>query len=223
VYGLVYHTNQACPGRQAGKRDSRMLDGAVRYTSVYHTLHVLKTHHSLLVGFSNIELKATEAWEEVKVNATCTRGPPEALKDRCSHIHPVSRIHQPRHPTSQLSQVTDLEETLTAEQCSSDTMLSPLSRLQPDELSRSSLALPVLLFLASLVANISTPTKNSLLTSALAWLAVCASCSSKTNVRILLDTNPARKTAWAAGSLFALAQVCDKAVDGRAIWWAKVI
>jgi hypothetical protein len=23
--------------------------------------------------------------------------------------------------------------------------------------------------------------------------------------------------------LFALAQVCDKAADGRAIWWAKVI
>ena len=114
-------------------------------------------------------------------------------------------------------------ENLTAVQCASDNMLSPLSRFQPDASSHSSLILPALLFLASLVANVSTPTKNSLLTSAIAWLAVCASSSSKGSARSLLEATTARKTAWAAGLLFALAQVCDKAVDGRAIWWAKVI
>ena len=112
---------------------------------------------------------------------------------------------------------------MTAVQCSSDNMPSPLSRFQPDASSHSSLALPALLFLASLVADVSTPTKNSLLISALAWLAVCASCSSKGSARTLLDATSARKTAWAAGLLFALAQVCDNAVDGWAIWWAKVI
>lgn len=102
-------------------------------------------------------------------------------------------------------------------------MPSPLSRFQPDAPSRSRVALPALLFIASLLANIGTPTKHSLLTSASAWLTVCVLCSLKTGGKSLLDVTPARKTAWVAGSLFALAQVCDKAVDGRAIWWAKVV
>ena len=101
-------------------------------------------------------------------------------------------------------------------------MPSPLSRFEPDASSRSRLVLPILLFIASLVANVGTPTKHSLITSALAWLAVCALCTFKTGTKNLLDVTPAKKNTWAAGLLFALAQVCDKAVDGRAIWWAKV-
>lgn len=102
-------------------------------------------------------------------------------------------------------------------------MPSPLSRFQPDASLHSSLALAVVLFLASTLANVFTQAEHSLLTSALAWLAVCASCSLKTSAKDLFDASPAKKTAWAAGLLFALAQVCDKAVYGRAIWWAKVI
>jgi hypothetical protein len=113
-------------------------------------------------------------------------------------------------------------ETFNAVQCSSDNMPSPLSRFEPDASSRSRPVLPVLSFLASLVANVGTPTEHSLLTSALAWLAVCALCTFKTGAKNLLDITPAKKNTWAAGLLFALAQVCDKAVDGRAIWWAKV-
>jgi len=101
-------------------------------------------------------------------------------------------------------------------------MPSPLSRFEPDASSQSRLILPVVLFLAALVANVGTPSKHYLLTSAFAWLAVCALCSLKTGAKSLLDATSAKKNAWAAGSLFALAQVCDKAVDGRAIWWAKV-
>ena len=118
---------------------------------------------------------------------------------------------------------SSLKSPLTAVQCSSDNMPSPLSRFKPDASSHSSLALPAILFLTSLVANICTPTKNSLLTSAIAWLAVCASNTSKGSARSLLEATTARKIAWAAGLLFALAQVCHKAADGRAIWWAKVI
>lgn len=141
----------------------------------------------------------------------------------------ISLTHTPgiKHTRAKVSNFLRLyllsQEVLIAVQCSSDIMPSPLSRFQPDASSHSSLALPALLFLASLVANISTPTKNSLLTSAIAWLAVCASSTSKSSARSLLEATAARKTAWAAGSLFALAQVCDKAADGRAIWWAKVI
>jgi len=101
-------------------------------------------------------------------------------------------------------------------------MPSPLSRFEPDASSRSRLILPVLLFLAALIANVGTPSEHSLLTSALAWLAVCALCLLKTGAKSLLDVTSAKKNAWAAGLLFALAQVCDKATDGRAIWWAKV-
>lgn len=102
-------------------------------------------------------------------------------------------------------------------------MPSPLLRLQPDASSRSRVALPALLFVASLIANIGTPSKHSLLTSAFAWFFTCILFSLKTGAKSLLDVTPAKKTAWAAGALFALAQVCDKAVDGRAIWWAKVL
>lgn len=102
-------------------------------------------------------------------------------------------------------------------------MPSPLSRFQPDASSRYHIVLPVALLLASLFANVATPTKHSLLSSAVAWLAVCALCTLKTGARSLVDATPAKKTAWAAGLLFAIAQVCDKAVDGRGIWWAKVI
>jgi hypothetical protein len=127
------------------------------------------------------------------------------------------------HPTSQASRLPSQQRAFTTVQCCNDNMLSPLSRFQADASSHANLALPVLLFLACLVVNISTPARSSLLTNSLAWLAVCASRSSKANARSLLNTTPARKTAWVAGSLFALAQLCDKAVDGRAIWWAKVI
>ena len=142
----------------------------------------------------------------------------------------ISLTHTPsiKHTRAKASNFLRLylllsQEVWTAVQCSSDNMPSPLSRFQPDASSHSSLALPALLFLASLVANVFTPTNNSLLASAIAWLAVCASSTSKGSARSLLEATTARKTAWVAGSLFALAQVCDKAVDGRAIWWAKVI
>lgn len=102
-------------------------------------------------------------------------------------------------------------------------MPSPLSRFQPDASSQSRIALPALVFLACFIANIGTPSKHSLLTSAFAWLAVCVLYTLKKGAKGLLDVTHAKKTAWAAGALFALAQVCDKAVDGRAIWWAKVI
>lgn len=125
-------------------------------------------------------------------------------------------------PTFQVGPTSDLEETILVQLCSSDNMPSPLLRFQPDASSRSRVALPSLLFVASLIANVGTPSKHSLLTSALAWLLTCVLSSLKTGAKSLLDVTPSKKAAWAAGALFALAQVCDKAVEGRAIWWAKV-
>lgn len=102
-------------------------------------------------------------------------------------------------------------------------MPSLLSRYQHDASARTHLALPLLLLLSSILAYLGTPAKHSLLTSAVAWLSICTYTTLKAGARSLLDAAPSQKLAWAAGSLFALAQVEERAVDGRGIWWAKVI
>jgi len=90
-------------------------------------------------------------------------------------------------------------------------------------LSHAALRLPLLLFAASLIAYLGTPVKHSLLTSAFAWLAVCARSTYRSgNWRGVVDGAPGQKIAWAAGVLFALGSVSERAVEGRGIWWAKV-
>ena len=64
--------------------------------------------------------------------------------------------------------------------------------------------------------------KHALLTSAIAWLSICLYTSSRVGARSLLDGAPSQRLAWAAGGILALAQVCERAVDGKGIWWAKV-
>ena len=105
-------------------------------------------------------------------------------------------------------------------------MPSLLSRYQHDAASASSasLVLPLVLLVASLLAYIGTSTKHSLLTSAVAWLSICAYTTLRTRggLRSLLEAEPAHRLSWAAGALLALAQLCERAVDGTGIWWAKV-
>ncbi|KXT11496.1 hypothetical protein AC579_2418 [Pseudocercospora musae] len=106
-------------------------------------------------------------------------------------------------------------------------MPSLLSRYQHDAASapRASLALPLVLFVASLLAYIGTSTKHSLLTSAVAWLSTCTYAALRTRggMTSLLDAGPAQRLSWAAGALLALAQICERAVDGAGIWWAKAL
>lgn len=99
-----------------------------------------------------------------------------------------------------------------------------LLRFQHDATaSRSSITLPVVLLVASILAYIGTPAKHSLLTSAVAWLSICIYCNLRIGARSLLDGAPSQRLAWAAGALLCVAQVCERAVDGKGIWWAKVI
>ncbi|KAK4541698.1 hypothetical protein LTR36_007407 [Oleoguttula mirabilis] len=101
-------------------------------------------------------------------------------------------------------------------------MPSLLSRYQHDaSAARTHLALPLLLLLPCILAYIGTPNKHSLLTSAVAWLSICIYTTLKIGARSLLDAAPAQRLAWAAGALFAVAQVEERAVEGRGIWWAK--
>ncbi|KXT00272.1 hypothetical protein AC578_1213 [Pseudocercospora eumusae] len=106
-------------------------------------------------------------------------------------------------------------------------MPSLLSRYQHDAASAASasLVLPLVLFVASLLAYIGTSTKHSLLTSAVAWLSICAYATLRTRggLRSLLDVEPAQTLSWAAGALLALAHICERAVDGMGIWWAKAL
>lgn len=104
-------------------------------------------------------------------------------------------------------------------------MPSLLSRYQHDASpSSKQLALPLTLLITSVLAYIGTPIKHSLLTSAAAWTGVIIYTSLKSSggKQSLFNVTPARKLAWTAGGLFALARVCERAVDGRGIWWAQV-
>jgi hypothetical protein len=88
---------------------------------------------------------------------------------------------------------------------------------------------PLTLLISSTLTYIGTPPAHSLFTSALAWTTICIIApialrrvgtgreagGNGGNVR-------ARRLAWAAGGLLTLAKVCEKAVDGRGIWWANV-
>lgn len=101
-------------------------------------------------------------------------------------------------------------------------MPSLLLRTQLDGSPRSSLTLALVLLAASFVACLGTPAKHSLLTGAAAWWSIYIFCGLRTGLGALLSIRPATTVSWAAGALLALTQVCDRAVDGRGIWWAKV-
>ena len=97
----------------------------------------------------------------------------------------------------------------------------PSALLLPDASSRQYL-LPAALLLTTTLANVGTPVAHSLLTSALAWSAICV----YTTLRLRKGSNGgleggAKRLAWIAGGLLALARICERAVDGRGIWWAN--
>jgi hypothetical protein len=101
------------------------------------------------------------------------------------------------------------------------------SRFQQHDASSTSWLLPVILFLTSILSNIATSTAHSLLTSAVAWIGVGVYTSlrlrrTRSNKDEGAVNRQARRLAWAAGGLLALGKICERAVDGRGIWWADV-
>jgi len=102
-------------------------------------------------------------------------------------------------------------------------MQSLLSHYKHDASARAQLGLPLLLLLSSILAYLGTSSsRHSLLINAVAWLSICTYATSRTGAKSLLDAWPSQKLSWAAGALFALAAVEERAVEGRGIWWAKV-
>lgn len=102
-------------------------------------------------------------------------------------------------------------------------MPSLLSRSQYDVAARPSTTTPlVAFFLATILSYLLTSIKHSLLTSAVAWLVIFAYTTLRTGPRLLLDVSSSQYASWSAGVMLALARVCERAVDGSGIWWAKV-
>lgn len=106
-------------------------------------------------------------------------------------------------------------------------MPSLLSRYgDHNDASTRRLALPIILLLTSVLANVGTPVPHSLLTSAVAWAGIWVYTgirSRRNNGSQSHGGGGANKgAAWAAGALLALAQICERSVDGRGIWWANV-
>lgn len=99
-------------------------------------------------------------------------------------------------------------------------MPSLLSR--HDAASRSALAVPLVALASYVFATISSSNKHALFASAVAWLAICIYTTSKVGARSLLDAAPSQRLAWAAGGLLEISAICERAVDGRGLWWAKV-
>lgn len=101
-------------------------------------------------------------------------------------------------------------------------MQSLLSRHDAAQ-QQSHVVLPAIYLLASILAALATPAKHSLLTSAIAWTSLCTFCTLRTGAKSLVDdVTAAKKLAWSAGALWALAQVCERVFEGRGFWWAKV-
>ena len=97
------------------------------------------------------------------------------------------------------------------------------SRYQQHAASRPGLTAFIALLFTSVIAYVGTTARHSLLTSALAWLAICAYTSFTLGRKGLIGAGLPQKLAWAAGGLLALGQVQEKAVNGSGVWWAKVI
>ena len=104
----------------------------------------------------------------------------------------------------------------------SSVMPSSLLRSEHDAAASPAFTLAVTLLIASFLAQVGAASKHALLTSAVAWLSICAYTTLRAGARSLLDGSSSQRLAWGAGALLAVAGVCERAVDSKGIWWAKV-
>jgi hypothetical protein len=85
------------------------------------------------------------------------------------------------------------------------------------------LLVPLLFSVFALVANVDEPVQHSLLIKAVSWAVLWVLAVTKAG--IWSNTREKRRTtSWLAGSLLALAQICDRAAcDKEGTWATKVI
>lgn len=78
------------------------------------------------------------------------------------------------------------------------------------------------LSLSAFLVAVGTSNRHALTTSAVAWLSICTFACLASKGASLTDITHPRALAWAAGSLLALANICERSVNKGDIWWAKV-
>ncbi|KAJ8603118.1 hypothetical protein MRB53_042260 [Persea americana] len=100
-------------------------------------------------------------------------------------------------------------------------MSSFFARSAFDSSSSTAYLGPLLLFTTSLLAPIHDASSHSLLIDTFAWSALCIICTWRTGVRDLLDINTRKLAAYGAGLLWAVSELCERAVDGENLWWTK--
>lgn len=92
-----------------------------------------------------------------------------------------------------------------------------LSPSQPN--ASAQYLLPIFLVLSTVLTyTLTSSAKHSLFASAFAWLFLCIWSSTRIGSKSILDAHPSQRLSWAAGGLFVLAQVCERAVDGKDVW-----
>lgn len=102
-------------------------------------------------------------------------------------------------------------------------MPSLLSPSQHDAAALSAVTIPLALVVPStLKYTLTSSAKHSLFASAAAWFILCAWSTTRVGAKSLVDAHASQRLAWTAGGLVVLAQVCERAVDGRGLWWTKV-
>lgn len=91
-----------------------------------------------------------------------------------------------------------------------------------DAAALSAVTVAIALVVALVLTYTLTSAKHSLLASAAAWLLLCLWSTTRVGAKSLMDAHASQRSAWAAGVLLVLAQVCERAVDGTGLWWTKV-
>lgn len=137
---------------------------------------------------------------------------------RPSHLpdaDPKASSQQDFHPSTLQLCVCTASMELTAS-------MPALLRFQYDASAHSVWTIPVVLCLAAVLASLTTPVHHSLLLHTAAWTALCLTCCLRTGIRALLEDRPGRATAYGAGLLLAIGQLCERAAGAQSLWWAHV-
>lgn len=83
--------------------------------------------------------------------------------------------------------------------------------------------LPAAFLVVSIISTINTPVQHSLLITSISWGLIWIFSIARAGLYSGFDNTIRKKFSWAAGGLFALAQICERAArDREGIWWTKV-
>lgn len=84
--------------------------------------------------------------------------------------------------------------------------------------------LPAAFLVVSIISTTNTPVQHSLLITSISWGLIWIFSIARAGLYSGFDNTIRKKFSWAAGGLFALAQICERAArDREGIWWTKAL